>query len=115
LVTKYVAYALKSRICLFEGTFRKYHTELNLQSSASTWLNHAATAAQAVMDAGIYSIYTTGGPGKSYRTVFTNGTPIASEVMLAAICDLTLSVLNDANWYWTSGTYGDIHQYLFKH
>lgn len=107
LVTKYVAYALKSRICLFEGTFRKYHTELNLQSSASAWLNHAATAAQAVMDAGIYSIYTTGGPGKSYRTVFTNGTPIASEVMLAAICDLTLSVLNDANWYWTSGTYGD--------
>ena len=107
LVTKYVAYALKSRICLFEGTFRKYHPELNLQSSASTWLNHAATAAQVVMDAGIYSIYTTGGPGKSYRTVFTNGTPISSEVMLAAICDLTLSVLNDANWYWTSGTYGD--------
>ncbi len=30
LVTKYVAYALKSRICLFEGTFRKYHTEMNL-------------------------------------------------------------------------------------
>ena len=107
LVTKYVAYALKSRICLFEGTFRKYHTELNLQSTASAWLNQAASAAQAVMDANIYSIYTTGGPGKSYRTVFTNGTPIASEVMLAGICDLTLSVLNDANWYWTSGTYGD--------
>jgi hypothetical protein len=107
LVTKYVAYALKSRICLFEGTFRKYHTELNLQGTASNWLNLAATSAQTVMDAGIYSIYTTGGPGKSYRTVFTNATPIASEVMLAAICDLTLSVLNDANWYWTSGTYGD--------
>lgn len=107
LVTKYVAYALKSRICLFEGTFRKYHTELNLQNTASTWLNHAVSAAQAVMDANIYSIYTTGGPGKSYRTVFTNSTPIASEVMLAGICDLTLSVLNDANWYWTSGTYGD--------
>jgi len=107
LVTKYVAYALKSRICLFEGTFRKYHTELNLQGTASNWLNLAATSAQTVMDAGIYSIYTTGGPGKSYRTVFTNGIPIASEVMLSAICDLTLSVLNDANWYWTSGTYGD--------
>ncbi|MBW8334213.1 MAG: RagB/SusD family nutrient uptake outer membrane protein [Prolixibacteraceae bacterium] len=107
LVTKYVAYALKSRICLFEGTFRKYHTELNLQNSASVWLTNAATAAQSVMDAGIYSIYTTGGAGKSYRTVFTNATPIASEVMLAGICDLALSVLNDANWYWTSGTYGD--------
>lgn len=107
LVTKYVAYALKSRICLFEGTFRKYHTELNLQGSASAWLDQAVSAAQTVMDAGIYSIYTIGGPGKSYRTVFTNATPIGSEVMLAAICDLTLSVLNDANWYWTSGTYGD--------
>lgn len=106
LVTKYVAYALKSRICLFEGTFRKYHTELNLQNTASAWLNNAATSAQAVMDAGIYSIYTAGGAGKSYRTVFTNGTPV-NEVMLAAICDLPLSVLNDANWYWTSGTYGD--------
>ncbi len=106
-VTKYVAYALKSRICLFEGTFRKYHPEFNLQGSASTWLNHATTAAQTIMDAGIYSIYTTGGPGKSYRTVFTNPAPISSEVMLASISDLTLNVLNDANWYWTSGTYGD--------
>ncbi len=106
-VTKYVAYALKSRICLFEGTFRKYHTELNLQGSAATMLNLAATAAKDVMDNGGYSIYTSGGPGKSYRTVFTSSTPVASEVMLAAICDLTLSVLNDANWYWTSGTYGD--------
>ena len=107
LVTKYVAYALKSRICLFEGTFRKYHTELNLQSTATNWLTLASVAAKKVMDDGVYSIYTTGGAGKSYRTVFTNPLPIANEVMLAAICDLTLSVLNDANWYWTSGTYGD--------
>lgn len=120
LVTKWVAYSLKSRICLFEGTFRKYHTELNLTSSADTWLTAAADAAQAIMEAGVYSIYTTGGPAKAYRTVFTNSTPIASEVMLAAVMDLTLNELHDANWYWTSGTYGDkasfirsfIHTYL---
>ncbi len=107
LVTKYVAYALKSRICLFEGTFRKYHPEFSLQASANGLLDAAAVSAKYVMDNGGYSIYTTGGPGKSYRTVFTNPAPIASEVMLSAVCDLTLSVLNDANWYWTSGTYGD--------
>lgn len=107
LITKYVAYAFKSRLCLFEGTFRKYHTELGLESTAPTWLNNAAIAAKKVMDEGGFSINTTGGAGKSYRSVFTNATPIASEIMLAAICDLTLSVLNDANWYWTSGTYGD--------
>lgn len=107
LVTKYVAYALKSRVCLFEGTFRKYHTELGLQSSANYFLQQAADAAKAVMDAKIYSINTAGGAGKSYRAVFTSAAPVANEVMLAAICDLTLSILNDANWYWTSGTYGD--------
>jgi hypothetical protein len=107
LITKHVANALKSRICLFEGTFRKYHTELNLQGTASTWLDNAAAAAKKVMDEGGYSIYTTGGPGKSYRTIFTNPAPVASEVMLAGIADITLKILNDANWYWTSGTYGD--------
>lgn len=35
LVTKWVAYALKSRICLFEGSFRKYHTELGLADTAN--------------------------------------------------------------------------------
>jgi len=105
LVTKYVAYALKSRICLFEGTFRKYHTELGLTASANTWLNEAATAAKEVMDAGVYSIYTTGGTTKAYRTLFTNATPIAPEVMLAAVMDLTLNELHDANWAYTSGTY----------
>jgi len=105
LVTKYVAYALKSRICLFEGTFRKYHTELGLTASANTWLTEAATAAKSVMDAGIYSIYTTGGTTKAYRSLFTNATPIAAEVMLAAVMDLTLNELHDANWAYTSGTY----------
>ncbi len=105
LVTKYVAYALKSRICLFEGTFRKYHTELSLQGTANAWLTEAANAAKAVMDAGTYSVYTGAGITRSYRTLFTNTTPIAAEVMLAAVMDLTLNELHDANWAYTSGTY----------
>ncbi|MEX2234311.1 MAG: RagB/SusD family nutrient uptake outer membrane protein [Cyclobacteriaceae bacterium] len=107
LVTKWVAYAFKSRLALFEGTFRKYHTELSLEATANTWLNEAATAAMAVMDEGGYSINSTGGLGKSYRQVFTSTAPVISEVILASVMDLTLNELNDANWYWTSGTYGD--------
>lgn len=105
-ITKYVAYALKSRVCLFEGTFRKYHTELNLQGTADYWLNLAAEASGEVMSKGGYSINTSGGAGKSYRQVFTSSAPVASEVMLASVCDATLGVFNDANWWWTSGTYG---------
>ncbi|CAM4068188.1 Starch-binding associating with outer membrane [Pedobacter westerhofensis] len=106
-VTKYVAYAFKSRLCLFEGTFRKYHTELNLSSSASTWLENAASAAKEIMDKGGYSINTAGGAGVSYRQVFTSTTPLASEVLQSAVADVNLGVLNEANWWWTSGTYGE--------
>lgn len=40
-ITKTVAQAFKSRVCLFEGTYRKYHTELNLQATASQWLQES--------------------------------------------------------------------------
>ncbi|MEJ7691846.1 RagB/SusD family nutrient uptake outer membrane protein [Daejeonella sp.] len=105
-ITRDVAFGLKSRICLFEGTFRKYHTQLNLQGTAAAWLTNAASSAKVLMDKGTYSINTTGGPGTSYRLVFTSPAPIAAEVMLASTADLALNALHDANWWWTSGTYG---------
>ena len=105
-ISKDVALALKSRIALFEGTFRKYHTELTLQSTAAAWLEQSASAAKEIMDKKTYSINMTGGPGNSYRQVFISPKPVAGEVMLASIADQTLNVLNDANWWWTSGTYG---------
>jgi hypothetical protein len=105
-ITKWVAYAFKSRVCLFEGTFRKYHTELNLTATANKWLQEAASAADEVIKKGGYSINTAGGPGVSFRQVFTSNTPLANEVLQASVSDVALGVLNDANWWWTSGTYG---------
>jgi hypothetical protein len=105
-ITKWVAYAYKSRVCLFEGTFRKYHTELNLAGTANRWLDEAVAASEQIMKNGGYSINTAGGPGSSYRQVFTSNAPIAQEVLQAAVADVNLSVLNEANWWWTSGTYG---------
>jgi hypothetical protein len=49
---------LKARICLFEGTFRKYHTELNLQNTANTWLEEAVKACETLL--GKYSLYKDG-------------------------------------------------------
>ncbi|MGI8634193.1 MAG: SusD/RagB family nutrient-binding outer membrane lipoprotein, partial [Segetibacter sp.] len=105
-ITKWVAYAYKSRVCLFEGTYRKYHTELNLMSSANKWLEQSASASDQIIKNGGFSINTAGGPGSSYRQVFTSPTPLANEVLQAAVADVSLGVLNDANWWWTSGTYG---------
>ncbi len=105
-ITKWVAYAFKSRVCLFEGTYRKYHTELNLMSSADRWLEECASAAEQIIKTGGFSLNTAGGPGVSYLQVFTSNTPLANEVLQAAVADVNLGVLNDANWWWTSGTYG---------
>lgn len=105
-ITKWVAWAMKSRICLFEGTFRKYHTALNLQSTANVWLQQAADAASKVMDSGKYTLNTSGDVNSNYRDLFTAETPNSQEIILAAVCNLSLRVLNDANWYWTSATYG---------
>jgi hypothetical protein len=106
LITKYVAYAFKSRVCLFEGTFRKYQTKYNLQNTSAAWLNEAVSAAQKVMDDGKFVLNTANGTDKSYRQLFINKTPLVNEVILSAPVDPALSLLNDANWYWTSATYG---------
>lgn len=106
LITKYVAFAFKSRVCLFEGTFRKYHTDYGLANTADQWLTEAANAAQVVMQESGFSLHQAAGPESSYRQLFTSDKPVASEIMLAAVVDPSLSVFNDANWWWTSSTYG---------
>lgn len=106
LITKYVAYGFKSRVCLFEGTFRKYRKSYNLGSTADKWLTEAVNAADKVMKEGGFSLNETGGNDKSYRQLFINTTPVTNEIMLSAVSDATLAVYNDANWWWTSATYG---------
>lgn len=101
LITKYIALAFKSRICLFEGTFRKYHNEF--QETANQWLTSAAEASKIIMDECNFSLY----QGEdAYRQLFISKSPISSEVMLATYYNLELGILHAANWYWTSATYG---------
>ena len=111
LITKYVALAYKSRICLFEGTFRKYHGGTGgltnaIASTADQWLTQAADAANQVINGGGFKLNTANGTDLSYRTLFISKLPVTTEVILSNISDATLNVLNDANWYWTSATYG---------
>jgi starch-binding outer membrane protein, SusD/RagB family len=106
-ITKYVVYGLKSRVCLFEGTFRKYQTSYNLTATAPALLQQAADAAKKVIDEGGYALNLTGGPASAYRQLFISAAPVAAEVMLSNVSSSTLAVFNDANWYFTSATYGN--------
>ncbi|WP_223816081.1 RagB/SusD family nutrient uptake outer membrane protein [Adhaeribacter rhizoryzae] len=106
LITKDVALALKSRIALFEGTFRKYHTDKGLANTATTWLAAATDASETVMNSGRYSLYKGGGTDLSYRQLFISDAPVASEVILAVVSSTALNVRHAANWYFTSATTG---------
>ncbi|OQP61154.1 carbohydrate-binding protein SusD [Niastella vici] len=105
-ITKWVALAFKSRVCLFEGTYRKYHDELGLVATADKWLTEAVNAADALIASKKYSLHTSTATTADYRDLFRNETPLSDEVLLAAVNNKSLRVFNDANWYWTSATYG---------
>lgn len=120
-ITKCVAATLKSRVCLYEGTFRKYRTEAGLGSSANEWLQEAADAARFVMDAG-YSLYTGSGTEKSYRQLFISKVPVSTEIICAVTYDGDLGVVHGGNRNWTSTTFSSspclirsfINTYLMK-
>ncbi|QEC53293.1 putative outer membrane starch-binding protein [Anseongella ginsenosidimutans] len=77
-LNRWCALLVKSRVCLYEGTWRKYHGG----SDAEMWLREAANAAKEIMDNGPYSLYNTGDPENDYnayhRSLDLSGNP---EVM----------------------------------
>ncbi|MEO5814575.1 MAG: RagB/SusD family nutrient uptake outer membrane protein [Gemmatimonadaceae bacterium] len=106
LITKDVALALKARVALFEGTFRKYHPEAALQTTADKWLTESAATAKILIDSKRYSLYTGSGVADSYRQVFIRDVPLAQEVLLTSVQSTALAVRHQANWIFTSATTG---------
>ncbi|GGZ12727.1 hypothetical protein GCM10007049_00520 [Echinicola pacifica] len=107
LVTRQVALGFKSRLCLFEGTFRKYHPELGLTGSAEDFLREAAEAAKTIIDEGKYQLYNNGDPATDYRDLFTSENPISQEVMWAVVYNNALMKWHNITWKFNSATYGN--------
>jgi hypothetical protein len=63
-VVKDVALALKARICLYEGTYRKYHPELGLTADANRFLQEAKDAAGALVSKSAYAL------NPNYQTIY---------------------------------------------
>ena len=99
-VTHWTALALKSRICLFEGTFRKYHGIPGYEK----FLNECATASKLFIDNAPYAIYQTG--AQPYRDLFSSMNAIEEEVILARDYDRSQIVMHEANANTLSPTYG---------
>lgn len=101
-VTKWTALALKSRIMLFEGTFRKYH-------GLGDWeecLNECVEASEAFMTGSGYSLYSKG--STPYETLFMTleATETADEIILARDYNNTSGIRHSVQNYTTSPTAG---------
>lgn len=116
-VNRWTALFFKSRVCLFEASFRKYHATgskfgkeylKDCKITAEELYRQAADAAQEIIEKGPYRLYTgtpyANGRG-SYREIFISDNAVSQEVMLSLALDPVLQ-LGEANWYYNSSTYG---------
>lgn len=116
-VNRWTALFFKSRVCLFEASFRKHHATgskygkeylKDCKITAEELYRQAADAAQEIIEKGPYRLYTgtpyANGRG-SYRELFISDNAVSQEVMLSLALDPVLQ-LGEANWYYNSSTYG---------
>jgi hypothetical protein len=109
-LNKESAMILKARVCLYEGTWEKYHSGTPFGvagQNGSKFLQLAATTAEQLMQGGTLSLYK-GPAGKEYFNLFNqldySGNP---EVILWKKYDVPLGVFHYVNQYLPFGA-GDI-------
>lgn len=117
-ITKWTALALKSRICLFEGTFRKYHTEFNLPN-ANRFLEECVKASEELISKGGYTISKVG--DQPYRDLFASYNVNPNEMLLARQYSTALQIFHNVNYYTITPSYGKpglekkfVNSYLMK-
>ncbi|MCM1177931.1 MAG: RagB/SusD family nutrient uptake outer membrane protein [Clostridium sp.] len=114
-VTRWTALALKSRIFLFEGTFRKYH-------GLGDWeecLAEAVSAAETFVKTSGYTIYAEG--VQPYRDLFASLKAEQTEIILSRAYAANLGLVHDVNGRYTSVSMGRpgvakdvVNMYLMK-
>jgi hypothetical protein len=105
-VTKWTALALKSRVALFEGTYRKYRN----MADADKYLNLAATAAESFINESGYKLYTSG--TEPYRDLFSSMDAKSDEVILARLYSVTANVLHSVQFNITNDRQGFTKRFM---
>ena len=107
-VNKYTAMFLKAQFCLFEGTFRTYHSDpapfegsyTAADGSTHDWqyyLTLAAEAADELMESKAYKLFSTGKPNADYLTLFEEDNANTDEIILAVNYDKDLGIKHDCS------------------
>ena len=102
-VNQWVAKTFYARFALYEGSWRRYHPELNLSETAEKYFEIAASQSKQIMDEGGFAIYNTGKPESDYRALFISpDLTVNPEIILPVIYDYNVR----SNGF-GSGMFGD--------
>lgn len=101
-VTKWAALALKSRVMLFEGTFRKYHNLGDWQ----VCLEESAKASEELIKDGGFALFSKGSTPYADLFMTLNATETSSEIILARDYNNTVQIRHSVQNYTKSPTAG---------
>ena len=105
-LTRWAAAALKSRVCLFEAAYRRYHNLTGLEITPEELYREAAKAAKLVIDNSGCSLNTAAGKKGAYRDLFYSETPLTQEVILAVCANEKSGIFGEQNWWFNARSYG---------
>jgi len=100
-ITKNVVRAYKTRICLYEASFRKYHIQYNKQNTADTWFEEVIKTANAIDGFSLRQ------GANAYRQLFLQKAPFTDETILSVRLDAALQTFSSRNRKTISPTYGN--------
>lgn len=101
-VTKWAALALKSRVMLYEGTFRKYHNLGDWEDC----LKESVKAAEELIKDGGFALYANGKTPYADLFMTLNATETSSEIILARDYNNTVQIRHSVQNYTKSPTAG---------
>lgn len=112
-ITKHVALAMKSRICLYEGTFRKYHAfdpstgQPWTKDESLIYLRECIKACEALMKLG-YTLHKSDKAKNQYRELFNSDKVFTDEVIWARVYSAALKSTHTLNNTFTNMQYGNL-------
>lgn len=112
-INKWVALSMQAKICLFEASYRKYHSVNpstgeawnNKYETAEALYRKAAAACEEIINSGVFRLH--GGPAASaYSELFLSEAIPTDEVIWSRQASESASVLHDVTWRYNSATFG---------
>lgn len=83
-VNRWIVKAYQAKFALYEGTYRRYHNELSLSSTAPQFLQLAREVSKDIMTNGKFRLSSTGNPAQDYANLFIQPSLLNNpEVILA--------------------------------